>query len=105
QEKLTGVKGAKVYITSLNAEQGPGIELLDYLTPNAGRDMPPDTQADDLWHWQIRLQSPELAGLHQSLVQANTFVRKILSFQNPYLDYHEAFLTRDPDGHTLLITQ
>ncbi|CCB89092.1 VOC family protein [Simkania negevensis] len=105
QEKLTGVKGAKVYITSLNAEQGPGIELLDYLTPNAGRDMPPDTRANDLWHWQIRLQSPELAGLHQSLVQANTFVRKILSFQNPYLDYHKAFLTRDPDGHTLLITQ
>ncbi|WP_420420634.1 VOC family protein [Simkania sp.] len=105
REKLTGVKGAKVYITSLSAEQGPGIELLDYLTPETGRNMPPDTRANDLWHWQIRLQSPELAELHQSLVKANTFVRKLLNFQNPYLDYHEAFLVRDPDGHALLITQ
>jgi len=105
QEKLTQVKGAKVYITSLSAEQGPGIELLDYLTPTTGRDMPPDTKANDQWHWQMRLQSPKLAELHQSLVKANAFVRKLLTFKNPYLDYHEAFLTKDPDGHTLLITQ
>ena len=105
QEKLSQVPDAKVYITSLNAAQGPGIELLDYLPPQSGRDMPPNSRANDQWHWQIRLQSTELAQLHQSLVKANAFVRCLLSFRNPYLDYHEAFLTKDPDGHTLLITQ
>jgi catechol 2,3-dioxygenase-like lactoylglutathione lyase family enzyme len=38
QERLTGVPGARVRITGLRAADGPpGIELLDYRAPRAGR--------------------------------------------------------------------
>lgn len=105
QEKLNNVKGAKLRITSLHAEKGPGIELLEYVSPSTGADMPSDTKPNDLWHWQIRLQAPRISDLYKSLVQANMAIHGILTFTNPYLDYHEAFLTADPDGHALLITR
>src|SRR6516164_8420191 len=56
QERLSGVPGAHVRITTLRATGGPGVELLDYLTPTDGRPMPVDTTADDLWTEEIVLR-------------------------------------------------
>jgi catechol 2,3-dioxygenase-like lactoylglutathione lyase family enzyme len=55
QERLSGVAGAHVRITTLRAQKGPGIEFLQYLTPRDGRPMPADTALDDLWAEQILL--------------------------------------------------
>src|SRR6201998_2438946 len=55
QEHLNNVFGARLRITALRAAQGPGIEFLEYLAPRSGRALPADTQADDLWYWQINL--------------------------------------------------
>lgn len=52
QEHLNNVAGARLRISGLRAESGPGVEFLDYLTPKNGRPPPADTQANDLWHWQ-----------------------------------------------------
>jgi len=41
QENLSGVLSARVRITSLRAEKGPGIELLEYVHPQTGRPPPP----------------------------------------------------------------
>ena len=38
-----------------SGEQGPGIELLEYLAPRDGRPAPADLRANDLAHWQTRL--------------------------------------------------
>src|SRR5262249_2375012 len=50
QEQLSGVPGAKVRITGLIGRTGFGVEFLQYLEPGAGRPIPPDSEADDLWH-------------------------------------------------------
>src|SRR6266849_7078793 len=53
QERLSGVAGAHVRITTLRAQKGPGIEFLQYLMPRDGRPMPPDTRPEDLWTEQV----------------------------------------------------
>src|SRR5882672_11452567 len=55
QEHLNNVFGAHLRITALRAQHGPGIEFLEYVTPAGGRPLPVDTQASDLWYWQINL--------------------------------------------------
>ncbi|MBL8750186.1 MAG: VOC family protein [Planctomycetes bacterium] len=53
QERLNNVRGAHLRITTLRGAEGPGVELLEYLTPRTGRAMPADTAANDLWHWFV----------------------------------------------------
>jgi catechol 2,3-dioxygenase-like lactoylglutathione lyase family enzyme len=56
QEYLDNVFGARVRVTAMvPAEAPPHVEFLQYETPPGGRPMPPDTQANDLWHWQTTL--------------------------------------------------
>jgi catechol 2,3-dioxygenase-like lactoylglutathione lyase family enzyme len=52
QEHLNNVFGARLRITGLRAEAGPGIELLEYLAPRDGRPAPADLRANDLLQWQ-----------------------------------------------------
>lgn len=61
QERLSGVPGAHVRITTLRAEGGPGVELLDYLTPADGRALPRDERADDLTHWRTAMVADGVA--------------------------------------------
>jgi catechol 2,3-dioxygenase-like lactoylglutathione lyase family enzyme len=63
QEHLNNVFGARLRITSLRADQGPGVEFLEYLAPRTGRASPVDTQADDLWYWQINMRAASPAGV------------------------------------------
>ena len=67
QERLNNVFGARLLITSLGAPAGPAVEFLDYLAPATGRPTPLDTQANDLWHWQIRMATSDLAALEPRL--------------------------------------
>lgn len=53
QERLSRVPGAHLRITSLRGAAGPGVELLQYLTPRDGGAIPADTTADDLWAERI----------------------------------------------------
>ena len=55
QERLNNVFGARLRITGLKAEQGPGIELLEYLAPSTGLPYPVSTKMNDLWSWRTRL--------------------------------------------------
>src|SRR4029079_2523033 len=47
QEHLNNVFGARLRITALRAESGPGIELLEYLAPRDGQPAPNDLRAND----------------------------------------------------------
>ena len=75
QERLSAIPGVHVRITTLRAASGPGIELLDYLTPRGGRPIPTDTMPDDLWAEEIVLHSAHIPVAGETL--------------------------RDPDGHAL----
>lgn len=62
QDHLNNVKGAHLRITTLRAPQGPGVELLEYISPGLGRPMPADTASNDLWHWHTAIEMPGVEG-------------------------------------------
>jgi len=59
QEHLNGVFAAHLRITALRAERGLGIELLEYLSPTDGREIPSDLRTNDVVHWQTRVEFDE----------------------------------------------
>jgi len=49
-EHLNNVFGAHLKITALRGAEGPGIELLEYVSPRDGRPYPTDERANDVVH-------------------------------------------------------
>jgi catechol 2,3-dioxygenase-like lactoylglutathione lyase family enzyme len=101
QEHLNNVFGARLRITALRADRGPGIELLEYLAPRDGRPAPADLRANDVAHWQTTLVAERLDPLfalareHRiSLVSPGP-----IDVASPGLDFRSGLLARDPDGH------
>ncbi|MGH7628217.1 MAG: VOC family protein [Gemmatimonadales bacterium] len=106
QERLNNVPGARLRITSLRADDGPGIEFLEYLTPKTGRPFPRAARANDLVHWQTRLRVPD-AGLAAARLRAEgaTFVSPGavgVEGTGPGL---LGLQVRDPDGHVLQLVE
>lgn len=87
QEHLNQVFGARLRITALRAERGPGIEFLEYIAPPGGRTLPADAQVNDLLAWRVPLYGVTVAlpGTAGALVGKT----------------ESAALVRDPDGHLL----
>ncbi|MCA9421296.1 MAG: VOC family protein, partial [Nitrospira sp.] len=67
QEHLNQVFGARLRITALRAEEGPGIEFLEYVSPTDGRPMPESERHNDLFHWHTRLVTTRLSSLTNQL--------------------------------------
>lgn len=107
QEYLNNIFGARLRITSLRAAAGPGIELLEYLTPRDGRPMPAEEKANDLTHWQTRLVTSSAEGAFQQLhARTYAFVSSgVIALSEPQLDFKKAVLIRDPDGHVMEIIE
>lgn len=104
QERLNGVFGARLRITTLRARHGIGLELLDYLSPGDGRVTPSDVGANDLQHWWTLLEAHDVEavvaasrGKHPSWVSPGPLA----------LSANEAltFTFRDPDRHGLWVSQ
>jgi catechol 2,3-dioxygenase-like lactoylglutathione lyase family enzyme len=108
QERLNNVFGARLRITTLRGERGPGVELLEYLAPRTGRSYPPDSSSNDLWHWQTQCVVQDVAGIEAALRRAKApFVSPGVMAGVP-VDVaatgkpQQALLARDPDGHAVL---
>jgi catechol 2,3-dioxygenase-like lactoylglutathione lyase family enzyme len=102
QEHLNNVFGARLRITALRSEGGPGIELLEYLAPRTGRAAPADQRANDIGHWQTTLVAASL----DSLLPLARAHRVSLVSPGPVavpaaLGFSSGALVRDPDGHGL----
>jgi catechol 2,3-dioxygenase-like lactoylglutathione lyase family enzyme len=91
QEHLSGVFDAHVLITSLRADAGIGIELLDYESPDSGRPIPADLHIRDIACWQIPI---DVVGDTNSLLGAHWT-------RLPFAATQEAAWIKDPDGHLL----
>src|SRR6266481_2561501 len=63
QEHLNQVFGARLHITALRAEQGPGIEFLEYITPPGGRALPASAKSNDLIFWNTHIIVDDVAKL------------------------------------------
>ena len=83
QEHLNNVAGARLRISGLRAQNGPGIEFLDYLAPKDGRPTPADTRANDLWHWQTVLSTPSVVTAAQKIRSARGRLVSPRSGSNP----------------------
>lgn len=107
QERLNAVFGARLRITTLRAAGGPGVELLEYLSPRDGRPMPIDVRANDLMHWQTRLVARhveddfwEIQGFSPWRVSSG-----LVSLAKDELGFRKAIVFRDPDGHAIQIVE
>jgi len=105
QEHLNNVFGAHLRITALRAPSGPGIELLEYLSPRDGRPFPVDEHANDLVHRETILMTPDADAAASQLAAARVkFVSSgVVANHMQMPDFSKAFLVRDPDGHAIEI--
>lgn len=105
QEHLNNVFGAHLRITALRAPTGPGIELLEYLSPRDGRPFPVDEHSNDLVHRETILMTPDADAAAFQLKAARVkFVSSgVVVNHMEKLDFSKAFLVRDPDGHAIEI--
>ena len=105
QEHLNAVFGARLRITALRAARGPGVELLEYLTPRDGRPRPPDARANDLLHWQTVLVARDTAKLATRLLSGRVAFHSpgAVRLERADLGFGEAFLAADPDGHAVRV--
>ena len=101
QERLSGVPGAHVRITTSRAPSGPGAELLEYLVPRDGRPFPADARSNDLVHWQVRVVavSPDEVLDRLNSRQSPVVSPAVVDIPNAPLGFNEGVLIRDPDGH------
>ncbi len=107
QEHLNNVFGARLRITSLRAERGPAIEFLEYLSPRDGRPYPADARANDLVHWQTRLEARSLDGVWRGLrsAQAHFVSPGPVTLPDTVLGFRSGLLVRDPDGHAMEVVE
>lgn len=107
QERLNNVFGARLRITALRAARGPGIELLEYLSPRDGRPYPPDAKANDLLHWQTTLTIADVGAGVTALGRAGvSFVSPgTVTLRDRTLGFARGVLVRDPDGHAMRLVQ
>jgi catechol 2,3-dioxygenase-like lactoylglutathione lyase family enzyme len=107
QERLNNVFGARLRISGLRAQTGPGVEFLDYLAPRHGRPAPADSRANDLWHWQTGMgvgsaeaAAQKIKGKHARFVSPG-----LVTLPERTLGFSKGFLVRDPDGHALQLVE
>jgi len=107
QEHLNSVFGAHLRITALRGASGPGIELLEYLTPRDGRPFPSDEKASDVIHRQTILFTQNAQATARQLQAARViFVSSgVVANQTGQLGFSKAFVVRDPDGHAVEIEE
>ena len=106
-EHVTGVFGSKIHVNTLEGKAGLGFELLDYIAPSDGRDMPVDSRACDLWHFQTVIEVEDLASLASELRSAPCqFISPgVVKMSDRELGFSQALSIRDPDGHVLHLVQ
>jgi len=109
QERLDGLSGARVRITSHRCPEGAGIECLDYRQPTGGSPMPPDQGPQDLAHWQIRMRVEDL---EEIAARAHDLGGRLISQgivdlgdQAPLIGGQRALQLADPDGHRLQLIE
>ncbi len=107
QEHLNAVFAARLRITALRAGSGPGIELLEYLSPRDGRPYPEDERTTDLVHRQTLVEVASASGVFAILRNAGiTFISpNLVPVTNGHAGFTQALLIRDPDGHPINIVQ
>ena len=107
QERLNNIFGARLRIRALRAAAGPGVELLEYLTPGDGRPFPPETKSNDLIHWHTRFRTLNVEAAAGSFRNSRSvFVSAgVVKIPDPLAGRRKSVLVRDPDGHAVQVVE
>jgi len=107
QEHLNLVFGARLRITTLRAAAGPGVELLEYLTPRDGRPIPADQRPNDVVHWETTLTARRAEAAAERLRAARAAFGSpgVVRLDDDRLGFGRGFLVRDPDGHAVRVIE
>jgi len=107
QERLNNVFGARLRITSLKGDAGPGVEFLEYLAPRDGRSYPQGEKSNDLVHWQTRFSGVSAEETAQVLRKCRSpFVSTgVVELPDARAGYRKSLIVRDPDGHAVQIAE
>jgi catechol 2,3-dioxygenase-like lactoylglutathione lyase family enzyme len=101
QERLNNVFGAHLRITTMRAESGPGIEFLQYLTPQDGRAAPLDEHPNDIVSWQTTLLVAHATDVLAALRHGGVATISAGTVDLPEQPGVKSILVRDPDGHAM----
>jgi catechol 2,3-dioxygenase-like lactoylglutathione lyase family enzyme len=103
QARMDGVPNAKVRISALRlAQQGVGIELLDYIEPANGRPIPSDLNPYDIAYMQIELIVNQVNNqFHHSRIQYTP--QDSNQAEDSLFLNHPGYRIKDPTGHALLL--
>jgi catechol 2,3-dioxygenase-like lactoylglutathione lyase family enzyme len=103
QEHLNQVFGARLRITALRAERGPGVEFLEYITPPGGRRLPADSRASDLVFWRTLMTVADFDRVLSTCREVSTqFVStRVTSIPGTASNPTRVVIVRDPDGHAI----
>jgi len=104
QERLNGVPGSRVRITTLAADSGLKLELLEYVAPRGGRPMPTDVRPNDLVHWETAVTVGDVNAVYDVIRAAGCpLVSRGVSTVRSRRGAARGFLVCDPDGHALRV--
>lgn len=103
QAHLNNIQDAHLHISGNKAQEGPGVEFLEYLTPKTGRPYPSNAKADDLIHWETLMLTPDINALYQKLKaeKVRLISSEIVAIPAPDYGYKKGLYFRDPDGHVV----
>jgi catechol 2,3-dioxygenase-like lactoylglutathione lyase family enzyme len=102
-EHLNNVFGARLRITALRADHGPGIEFLEYLAPRDGRPIPSDQHANDLAHWETALVANAPTQTWDGILKSAEHVSSSVGTVGVGGRAVHEFMVNDPDGHAVLL--
>ena len=105
QEHLNQVFGARLHITGMRANAGPGVEFLEYLTPRDGRPRPADIHANDIVHWQTVVATDDVDLLAKKLADTHVVSSGVIVMPKDKAGFSKGVLVSDPDGHDVLLIQ
>lgn len=107
QEHLNNVFGARLRITALRAEAGPGIEFLEYLAPRDGRPLPFDARPNDLLHWQTKLVTRDVNAVERSMLASEYALLSsgVVALPEGEISFRKSVIVRDPDGHAMQLIE
>jgi len=105
QEHLNNVFGAHLRITSLRAPSGPGIELLEYISPRDGRPVPADAKPSDIAHHETVIKLKSLGNLNNLRPGRVGEISNASAGGELPVHASKAEFISDPDGHVLMAVQ
>ena len=107
QERLNNVEGASLRITGLRLRAGPGVELLEYLSPRGGRPYPADARPNDLVHWQTTVSVEAGQAVDLVATSGMPLVSRGPSGGGPEPGraFRRGVVVRDPDGHAVRVVE